>query len=198
MTFIQFFAIISFLFPLAYSPGPGNISFAAAGASGGFMSTLPASFGYHIATFFVAILIGFGLSEIVAKHPQILNLISISGSLYIIYLGCRFIFASFSKLELQAVKISFFDGVMILMLNPKGYLIMALLFSQFTPDDSQNRVEFIILITIVFTLNNFIAFCVWTLGGNLIAKLLHSKQSQKIMNVIFGTMLILVAIMLNF
>lgn len=198
MTSIQFIAIVSFLFPLAYSPGPGNLSFAAAGASGGFRSTLAANFGYHIATFLVTLVIGFGFSELVATQPKVLNLIAIFGSLYIVYLGCRFIFAAFSKLDLKPIKITFLDGVTILLLNPKGYLIMALLFSQFTPDDNQNEIQFIIFVTLIFTLNNFIAFCIWTLGGNTIAKQLHSQKSQRILNIIFGTMLILVAIMINF
>ena len=197
MTSIQFFTIVSFLFPLAYSPGPGNLSFAAAGASGGFRSTLTANFGYHIATFMVTLVIGFGFSELVAKQPKILNFIAIIGSLYIVYLGGRFIFSGVSKLNLEPIKITFLDGMLILLSNPKGYLIMTLLFSQFTPAEDQNKLQFIIFAAVVFTLNNFFAVCIWTIGGNGIAKLLHSQKSQKLLNVIFGTMLILVAISLN-
>ncbi len=43
-------ALLVFLFPLACSPGPGNMFFAANGAWFGFGATIPASLGYHIAT----------------------------------------------------------------------------------------------------------------------------------------------------
>ena len=46
-------ALLIFLFPLAYSPGPGNTLFAANGAVFGFRATLPASAGYHLATWAV-------------------------------------------------------------------------------------------------------------------------------------------------
>ena len=43
-------ALLAFLFPLAYSPGPGNMFFAAIGARFGLRSTLAATAGYHITT----------------------------------------------------------------------------------------------------------------------------------------------------
>ncbi|MEM6594772.1 MAG: hypothetical protein AAF672_08265, partial [Pseudomonadota bacterium] len=41
-------ALIIFLFPIAYSPGSGNLFFAANGARFGFRPALPANAGYHI------------------------------------------------------------------------------------------------------------------------------------------------------
>ena len=43
-------ALLVFLFPLAFSPGPGNMLFAANGARFGIRATFWASMGYHIAT----------------------------------------------------------------------------------------------------------------------------------------------------
>ncbi len=53
-------SLIVFLLPLAYSPGPGNMFFAAVGAQSGFGGSLPASAGYHLATFVVTALTGMG------------------------------------------------------------------------------------------------------------------------------------------
>ena len=52
--------LLIFLFPLAYSPGPGNLFFAANGARFGFWATVPANIGYHIATWFVTLAVGGG------------------------------------------------------------------------------------------------------------------------------------------
>lgn len=40
-------ALVVFPFALAYSPGPGNMFFAANGARFGLQATLPANFGYQ-------------------------------------------------------------------------------------------------------------------------------------------------------
>ena len=52
--------LVLFLFPLAYSPGPGNMFFAANGARFGFRPTISANVGYHIATWVVTFAIGLG------------------------------------------------------------------------------------------------------------------------------------------
>jgi hypothetical protein len=55
-------ALILFLFPLAYSPGPGNMFFAANGARFGFRSTVPSNVGYHVATWIATAAIVLALS----------------------------------------------------------------------------------------------------------------------------------------
>ena len=62
MSFIEIFALLIFLFPLAFSPGPGNMFFAANVARFGFVNTISANLGYHLATIIVTFLIGFGFS----------------------------------------------------------------------------------------------------------------------------------------
>jgi len=44
MSLFEILALILFLFPLAFSPGPGNMFFAANGARFGFLNTLSANF----------------------------------------------------------------------------------------------------------------------------------------------------------
>ena len=60
-------ALLAFLFPLAYSPGPGNAFFAGIGASKGLRAAIPALTGYHVATFVVTAVIGLGMG--VAHQP---------------------------------------------------------------------------------------------------------------------------------
>jgi len=57
---MKFVEIIAIIIPLAFSPGPGNMFFAASGAKFGFKKTLSANFGYHLATIIVTLLIGLG------------------------------------------------------------------------------------------------------------------------------------------
>ena len=62
MNLFEIIALLIFLFPLAFSPGPGNMFFAVNGARFGFVNTLSANFGYHLATIMITLIIGFGFS----------------------------------------------------------------------------------------------------------------------------------------
>ena len=57
--------LLIFLFPLAFSPGLGNMFFAANGAKFGFVNTLSANIGYHLATVVVTFLIGLGFNFLI-------------------------------------------------------------------------------------------------------------------------------------
>lgn len=91
MTAEMFFALLVFLFPLAYSPGPGNAFFAAIGASKGVRATVPALAGYHLATLVVTALIGVGMGVTILTHPVVAKSLAAVGSLYVLWLGWSFI-----------------------------------------------------------------------------------------------------------
>ena len=73
-------ALVIFLLPLAYSPGPGNMFFAANGARFGFRSTIPANVGYHLATWIVTAGIGFGFIAALERYPGIFVALQFAGS----------------------------------------------------------------------------------------------------------------------
>jgi threonine/homoserine/homoserine lactone efflux protein len=84
-------ALIIFLFPLAYSPGPGNIFFAANGARFGFAATVPPNIGYHIATWLVTVVIGLGMITALNDYPNVFLAFKISGAAYVLWLAGKLI-----------------------------------------------------------------------------------------------------------
>ena len=84
-------ALLLFLFPLAYSPGPGNMVFAANGARFGLWRTLPASAGYHIATWGVTLLIGFGFATGLERLPSVMSLLRWAGAAWLLWLAFGFL-----------------------------------------------------------------------------------------------------------
>ena len=129
MTLIEIVALIIFLFPLAFSPGPGNMFFAANGARFGFAKTLSANFGYHLATIIVTFLIGFGFNIFFSFINDQYQYIQIIGSLYVIYLAYKFFKGSTYENNNQNLKCTFVDGVILLVFNPKAYVIISLMFT---------------------------------------------------------------------
>ncbi len=187
--------LILFLFPLAYSPGPGNMFFAANGARFGFRSTLNANFGYHLATLIVTYMLGIGFGLGLSHAPTLVTVLRYLGVLYVGYLAWGLMRAGIENNDKQAKHASFIDGIVLLVLNPKAYIIIALMFSQFQPASEGVQFYYTIgWISLVFTLNNMVAFFFWAAIGDKIAGLFREEKTARTLNVILGSMLLLVAI----
>ncbi len=187
-------ALLLFLFPLAYSPGPGNMFFAANGARFGFQSTVPANVGYHIATWIVTAAIGFGFIAALDRYPQVFVALKTAGSLYVLWIAWKLFKAGTTAGTKAAKPATFMDGVILLVLNPKAYVIIALMFTQFLDPSEGNRLAPVLLITTVFTFNNLIAFSIWTLIGDRIAGVLTTPDSARVLNWMFAGILAAVAV----
>ena len=180
--------LLLFLLPLAFSPGPGNLFFAAHGARFGWRKSLPALAGYHAATITAALAVGGGL--LVVAGPDTARLLLWAGTGYMIWLALRLWRASSLPRQTDADHASIWDGVALLALNPKAWAIMAALFVQFPSADWQTMTW----VAAVFTINNAVAFLVWTvLGQSLLARIQNPAHLRQI-NRAFAVLLAAVAI----
>ena len=191
-------ALVIFLFPLAYSPGPGNLFFAANGARYGFRATLPANAGYHLATWAVTAAIGFGFLATLNRSPEIFVVLKTAGALYVLWIAWKIFRSGTLRGDADAVPATFFDGIILLLLNPKAYVIITVMFTQFLGQTSAGPSKEVILITSVFTLNNLMAFSIWTFAGDKIARYFRTSKSAGKLNAILGTILAIVAIWMLF
>ncbi|WP_411892364.1 LysE family translocator [Yoonia sp. SDW83-1] len=187
-------ALVIFLFPLAYSPGPGNLFFAANGARFGFRATMPANAGYHLATWVVTAGIGFGFLAVMERFPQVFDMLKIAGSLYVLWIAWKMFRSSVLKDEGAARPARFVDGALLLVLNSKAYVIMALMFTQFLEGSQAGQLVAVLVIATVFTLNNLLAFSLWALMGDAIAAGFRSEDSARRLNAVFGIVLAGVAV----
>jgi len=190
-------ALLVFLFPLAYSPGPGNTFFAAIGASQGVKAAAPALAGYHVATLVVTALVGLGLGSWVLEVPVVANALATVGGVYVLWLAWLFIRSAKDPAPhapAQELRIGFWSGAVVLLLNPKAYYIIAVMFTQFLPSASRDDVHRVIAITVVFTLNNLVAFLAWTVAGRTLTTLFGSRNAQRRIDYVFGATLVAVAV----
>jgi len=180
--------LLLFLLPLAYSPGPGNLFFAAHGARFGWRNSLPALFGYHAATLAASLAVGGGL--LVATGPDTARLLLWVGNGYILWLALRLWRASALPLRTNTAHAGLWDGAALLALNPKAWAIMAALYAQFPSADWHT----VAWVATVFTLNNAVAFMLWTgLGQTLLARIQNPAHLRRI-NKGFALLLAAVAI----
>jgi len=194
MTAQQIIALVIFLFPLAYSPGPGNMFFAANGAMHGVGSTATALAGYHLATWLITVGIGLGFSSILDNHPTAFLVVKVAGALYVLWLAGKFLRAGILAAQPTPRRASFIDGVVLLLLNPKAYFIIAVMFSQFLDTSQNSIVRQVIWISTLFTLNNLIAFTLWAAVGDWLAGQFRRSSSAKTLNAVFGGLLAAVGV----
>ena len=179
--------LVVFLLPLAWSPGPGNLTFAANGARFGFRATLLANLGYHIATWLITVAIGLGALRVVERVPGAFALLQLCGAAYVLWLAWRLFRSGIARTGAEARPIGFVDGAVLLLLNPKAYVIIALMFSQFA--DATAGTTGIVLIATVFTLNNLMAFSAWTLLGDRLLSAFRAPAQARRINTLFGVLL---------
>ena len=186
--------LLAFLLPLAYSPGPGNLFFAALGARFGVVATLPANIGYHTATLVVTGLVGAGLVSAIHPDTALFHGLKMAGSIYVLWLAWKMATSGGSSTETGDSKAGFLDGASLLILNPKAYIIILLMFSQFGASGPADMATRVVLISLVFTLNNLLAFLLWTLAGDGLGRLFRSETSARRLNLVFAAVLAGVAL----
>lgn len=188
----MFIALLLFLLPLAYSPGPGNLVFAAIGARYGWRASLAPSLGYHLATWLVTAAIGLGFASVASVAPALFVAIGYAGSAYILWLAVRFWAAGQLRQKGNTVKTSVWDGAVLLVFNPKAYVIIAAMFAQFLPPAPS--VALVLWVTTVFTLNNLVAFSLWTVAGDLLLRRFRDPRQARLLNRGFALVLACVAL----
>ena len=75
-------------------------------------------------------------------------------------------------------------------------MIIALMFSQFLDAQNGDYLAQLLVITSVFTLNNFVAFLVWTMLGDGLARVFRTERDARILNLVFGGLLAGVAVLM--
>jgi len=187
-------ALILFLIPLAYSPGPGNLFFAAIGARFGTIASIPATAGYHVATWVMTFAIGYGFVGFVDRFPTGFVILKYAGAVYVLWLAWTFLRAGTIDATVEPRPARFADGALLLILNPKAYVIVALMFTQFLTPDLNGVMPLLLLITTIFTLNNLLAFTVWTILGDALARTFRPPDQARVLNTGFAAMLAMVGL----
>lgn len=156
-------ALLLFLLPLTFSPGPGNMFFAAIGGRFGLRASLPATIGYHLTTFVMTDVIGLGFAELAGLSSTLFDILRIGGSVYVLWLAWLFLRAGPRRVSPRCARQPRWTAAILLIINPKAFLIVVLIFSQFLPVSGVSDAALFLWITTVFTVNNLVAFTIWTL-----------------------------------
>lgn len=182
------------MFPLVFSPGPANIVFAASGAQVGVKRSIPLIAGVDTIFIIKSIIIGYGLGQVVHTYPNIMNVLQIIGALYLVYLAVKFIKNSSHTSKNEQKHMGFLDGMLIQILNSKGWLMVFLMFTLFTDQARLTFGEHGILVLIIWlAILNILIHIVWVKAGELLSKFSSSKRYEKVLNIFYASCLLAVS-----
>ncbi|MCG7497863.1 LysE family translocator [Vibrio sp. Of7-15] len=182
------------MFPLVFSPGPANIVFAMSGAQVGVKRSIPLVAGVDLVFIIKSVIIGYGLGQVINAYPGAMNILQLIGATYLVYLSIKFMRSSGGSSENNKEQLGFFDGLLIQVLNSKGWLMVLLMFTLFTEQAQQAFGEQGILVLVIWlALLNISIHLVWVKAGELLSKVSSSPRYEKALNLFYASCLFLVS-----
>jgi len=196
MTLEYFLAWTAVMFPLVFSPGPANVVFAMSGIKQGVKQSLPLVAGVDLVFIIYSLIIGFGLGEVLKSYPQYIVVIKVLGITYLMYMAYKFLISSSSQSQNNDSKLyTFYDGVILQLLNPKGWTMLFLMFSLFL-DGTFNETEQVLYLVVMLAVLNVSTHIIWVSAGSAITKTISNPNVDRYLNYLFSALLTLVALWL--
>jgi threonine/homoserine/homoserine lactone efflux protein len=183
-------AFLALLLPLTLSPGPATIALVGLGMNRGIVRSMPFYSGMLISAFGIAVASGMGLNAIFLANPAVYEILRYAGMCYILYLAWKFLRARPSISDSADGEYRVTDGMLLTALNPKFYLVVTVLFSQFLKPGQDGVWAVILGLTAVLAFSQF----VWLAAGAGIKPLLKSERALRIQSRVFGVLLLLVVV----
>ena len=176
-------------FALAGSPGPGTLSLAATGAAFGPRRGVAYMTGIAAGMVVVMSLTAAGVTGLVLAIPGAAPVVAVLAALYFIHLAWRIASAPPLQDTAQGSEPSFMAGVLLSLINPKGYAAMAALFSGFAlirgRPELDAAIKLGVLIVIVASVN-----AAWLFAGAALTRFFRESRTSRVINVTFALLLV--------
>ena len=163
MIFSDLIAFILFCSAAAFSPGPNNFMASYSAFNFGIKKTLPIIYGVTFGFPLLIICINFGLSIIFKKYPEIQKIITVAGTIFLIYMAYKI--ATTKNIQNKEAKnpATFLNIVLFQFINPKAVICAAFITSTFI--SQENFVKDSIIIILLAIIISFLSIVTWSLLG---------------------------------
>ena len=163
MIFSDLIAFILFCSAAAFSPGPNNFMASYSAFNFGMKKTLPIIYGVTFGFPLLIICINFGLSIIFKKYPEIQKIITVAGTIFLVYMAYKI--ATTKNIEKKEAKnpATFINIVLFQFINPKAVICAAFITSTFI--SQENFVNDSIIIILLALIISFLSIVSWSLLG---------------------------------
>lgn len=181
-------------FALAGSPGPATLSLAAAGAAFGAPRGLRYLSGLVVGMVIVMVIIAGGLAGAMLALPGAMPTVTTLAAGYFAYLAWRIATAPpLSERTGLERPPSFAGGLLLSLVNPKGYVAMAALFSGFALARERILLDAVAK-TAALTAIIAVVNIAWLFAGAALTRCFQEKRSNRIINASFALLLVVSAV----
>jgi threonine/homoserine/homoserine lactone efflux protein len=181
---------------LAGSPGPNTMSLAAAGAAFGARRSLAYMIGLAVGMLAVMIVVASGVVALLLAVPGIAPVATVAALLYFVYLAWKIATAPpLSDTGPERPAPSLTDGLLLSLVNPKGYAAMLALFASHTLVAASLLGDAALKIAVTLAIIIFVNL-VWLHVGAVLARSFRSPRANRIVNITFAVLLLASAALL--
>lgn len=186
-------SMFSFALSMSISPGPVNFTTLSSAMNYGFKNTFAFVSGATIGFSLLLAAVCFGLAQLFNSYPILLDLITVAGSLLLLWMGWKIFAAQPEQVNIQAVAKApnFMQGALMQWLNPKAWIAAFAGAAAFSV--RQKNSDLILFIAIYFVVCYLSLLC-WAILGEKMAMFLKQSHRVKIMNRVMGIALMLIAV----
>lgn len=185
-------SFIIFTVTATITPGPNNITSAAAGVKIGYRRTVPYISGISLGVFIILIIAGFFTSSL-NTESLFFTILTWSGAFYIVLLGLApFIFRNKNKNN-KEITYTFITGMILQLLNIKLIFFGLTIFTSFSEVISVSALS--VILTALFGSGlAFACISLWTLAGSTLSKYFENRTFYIIFNGVIAVIMILIAL----
>lgn len=177
-------------FALVGSPGPATLSLAATGAAFGVRRGLGYMAGIIAGMVIVIGVTASGVTGILSALPGVTPVLTALAAGYIGYLAYRIATApALAEQGAQVRQPSFTAGILLSLVNPKGYVAMAALFSGFVLVHDSVGLDVALKVAILVTMMTLVDTA-WLFAEATLTRYFRDPGINRIINVAFAVLLI--------
>ena len=163
MIFSDLIAFILFCSAAAFSPGPNNFMASYSAFNFGIKKTLPIIYGVTFGFPLLIICINFGLSIVFKKYPDIKNIITVAGTIFLVYMAYKIATTKNNQNKESKNPATFINIVLFQFINPKAVICAAFITSTFI--SQENFIKDSIIIILLAIIISFLSIVTWSLLG---------------------------------
>jgi len=182
-------ALLAFIVPMCFTPGPNNVLCAAHGSRHGVRKTVPLIGGMAVGWSVLGVGIAAG-ATFLEENESIFQIISYLGAVYIAYLGYRVATASMIEDQEEAKDVlGPWTGFVLQIVNGKAWIHFLVMMTTFGTGFEHKMA--LVLLNLSF---GFPAVLSWTAFGTLLKRIFSDEESGIWLNRVLGLLLFLVAV----
>ncbi len=171
------------------SPGPNNIVASYSGFNFGVKKTFPHILGVIFGFTTMVIVLNFGLINVFKFYPFLQKLLTIFGSIFLVYLAYKLAFTKNLSENKKENPVKFIETFFFQFLNPKGVIVGIIIVSTYV-EAGNNFIKYSMWVISVSFICAAISITFWTLVGKFLRKFATNEKFIKLFNYAMSILLL--------